>query len=332
MTIKKLVMFMSVLLVASGVAACSAAAPPTPAPSPPLRIGYNKWVGYGALFIAAEKGFFKQEGVEVEIAVYDTYSEGYAELVEKKLAATCGTLADATVQGSTYTPRQTIWLFDLSLGGDVVVGRGDLSGPEDLRGKKIGAGAGTFSQVFVAAGLEKFGLSTDDVTLIDVKEDAVPQEMESGLIDAGHTWEPYLSEALDNGGKILFTSADTPGVVVDVLIFRQDVIEERPQDVQALVRGLAKAEEFWRANPAEGNAIVARATEIPEDEIVAILTGVKVASLADNVTAMNETGEQSLYQAVRFTGDFFVKEGIIQTPPDAGQLINPTFVQAAAGK
>ena len=33
----------------------------------PLRIRYSIWVGYGPLFVAAEKGFFAKEGVEVEL-------------------------------------------------------------------------------------------------------------------------------------------------------------------------------------------------------------------------------------------------------------------------
>lgn len=35
--------------------------------SPPLKIGANTFVGYGLLYLAQEKGFFKQQGVDVQI-------------------------------------------------------------------------------------------------------------------------------------------------------------------------------------------------------------------------------------------------------------------------
>ena len=37
------------------------------APSDPLRVGINPWPGYGPLFLAADKGFFAEEGIDVEL-------------------------------------------------------------------------------------------------------------------------------------------------------------------------------------------------------------------------------------------------------------------------
>jgi NitT/TauT family transport system substrate-binding protein len=33
----------------------------------PLRLGLSTWVGYGPLYIAKEKGFFQDEGVELQL-------------------------------------------------------------------------------------------------------------------------------------------------------------------------------------------------------------------------------------------------------------------------
>jgi NitT/TauT family transport system substrate-binding protein len=37
----------------------------------PLKVAHSTWVGYGPLYVAQEKGFFDEEGVEVELVVME---------------------------------------------------------------------------------------------------------------------------------------------------------------------------------------------------------------------------------------------------------------------
>jgi NitT/TauT family transport system substrate-binding protein len=295
---------------------------------PPLKIGYNKWAGYGSLFIAQEKGFFEQEGVKVEVVNYESYEASFSDLANKRLDGSAGTIADVVIQSASGLPVQAIWVLDISDGGDVVVGNGDLAGPEDLKGKRIGVSIGTFSQVFAVAGLANYGLTPEDVTMIDVKEDHVAEEIAAGSIDAGHTWEPYLSEVINAGGKILFTSADTPGVIADVLTIRGDIIQDRPEDIQALVRGLTKATEFWQENPEEGNKIVGQAVDIPEAEMADVMSGIKLYSLDDNLRVFDPQATDSLHGTVNLTGEFFAEHDILKNEPVAAeQLLNGSFLE-----
>ena len=106
-------------------------------------------------------------------------------------------------------------------------------------------------------------------------------------------------------GKILFTSADTPGVIADVFIIRGDIIQDRPEDVRALVQGLAMAAEFWQENPVEGNKIVGQILGIPEDEMADIVSGTKQFNLEDNRNIFDPQTPDSLYETVTMIGDFF---------------------------
>ena len=137
-----------------------------------------------------------KQGVKVEIINYESYESNLSDLANKRIDGSASTVADVVVQGASGLPVQAVWVFDISNGGDVVVGHGDLTSPQDLKGKRIGVSIGTFSQIFAVAGLANYGLTPDDVTMIDVKEDQVAEELAAGSIDAGHTWEPYLSEAI----------------------------------------------------------------------------------------------------------------------------------------
>ena len=46
----------------------------------PIRIGYPTWVGFGPIFLAQAKGFFKAQGVDVEIQVIEDTQLGMAAL------------------------------------------------------------------------------------------------------------------------------------------------------------------------------------------------------------------------------------------------------------
>lgn len=331
MTNKKLLtLILSALLASLLLGACGTNTPPQQETDlPPMRIGYSPWASYSLAYIAQEKRFFEQEGVEVEI-VAGTYDGTAVDFASKKLDANMTVLSDCIAQAAAGIPLQVVWVFDNSAGGDVVVGSGALTGPEDLRGKRIGVAYGSFGHIFVIEGLAVFGLTQDDVTIVNVLPENVPAALAADEIDAGHTWEPYLSEALDNGNKVLFSSADTPGIIADVLVFQSSVIEERPGDVQAVVRALVQADAFWRENAEEGNTITAQAMGVPPEEMPAILSGIRIFSVSDNLTAFDPAGQgpESLYQSGRIISDLFVANEIISQAPDLESVLNPSFAQA----
>ena len=90
----------------------------------------------------------------------------------------------------------------------------------------------------------------------------------AGRVDAAVTWEPWLSNGKKAPhGHLLVDSSQTPGLITDVLIFRQDVIEKRPREIQGVVdawqqgRGLLGEEpgrverRSWRGRSGSGSRI-----------------------------------------------------------------------------
>src|SRR5207248_11312063 len=112
-----------------------------------------------------------------------------------------------------------VWLLDESKGGDVLVGNSSIQSPADLKGKRIALSYGTFGHVFVLTGLAKYGLSRADVTIVNLAGESVPDALAAGKIDAGHTWDPFLGQALKNGAYAIFTSSDTLGIILKPLEF-----------------------------------------------------------------------------------------------------------------
>ncbi|MCA2002402.1 MAG: ABC transporter substrate-binding protein [Chloroflexi bacterium] len=295
--------------------------------NPPLRVAYNPWPGFLPVLLAQEKGYFAEQNVEVELL----YSED-TKMQMMNLAAGAYDAAGLSL-GSILaivgqSPRVRIVLVtDLSNGADAVVCSPEITSVADLKGKRIGAGIGGFGEIFVLEMLKTAGLNSTDVTLIDAPDgEPVLNGLRSKDLAAGQTWEPYVSQAVNEGAKILFTSADTPGLIPDVLAFQSSVIENRPEDVKAFVNAWFQAVDYWLNNPEEAQSILAARLNLPPESVS--LDGLILMTREDNLNAMKPgQTSASIFYTANLYRDFYIRLGNITQPIDVNALIDPSFLR-----
>ena len=119
--------------------------------------------------------------------------------------------SDLIYQDSQGIDSRVVYAVDLSNTGDVIIGNlnNSINNPTlaDVKGKKISVeGINSFSHLFVLKALEKVGLGEGDVEIATVPVQNVKRELEKGTIVAGHIYQPYTTEALKKGYKILFAA------------------------------------------------------------------------------------------------------------------------------
>lgn len=295
-------------------------------PRPPLKFAYSPWVGYFPTAIAQEKGFFTAQGVKVQTFYLEADEPQLANLVAGKYDGMTAPLGNVVSVGANHLNLRVVLKIDQSDGADVVVAQPQIQSVLDLKGKKIGVDLGKFGELFVTRMLETSGLSTAQVTPIKANEQQVVTRLQTNEIQAGHTWEPFASKAVKSGARVLFTSKQTPGLIPDVIVFREQVLRDRPADIRAFVRAWFQAIEYWQSNPKEGNAIIGKVLNIPPATIS--LEGVKLLTLSDNqqgFTLNNST--DSLYYTAQLYVNFFVRTGGLTRPPDINQLLDPSFLK-----
>lgn len=314
--------FCFVILVAFIMSACGASAPEEE--QPPLRIGWSLWPGWYPLVIAQEQGLFAKHGVEVEFAFYSVYADTLPDFSSGKIDGIFLVVGDVIPLVKNNNAK-IVMITDNSNGGDVIMASSEITSPEDLRGKNIGVNLGTFGEVLAREMLSANNLSLSEVSFIQVGPETVPSELGSD-IEAGHTFEPYSSEARQNGYHSIFSSAETPGLIADVLVFKNDVLNERPEDVRGFIAAWFEALEWWQNNQAEGNAIIAEATG---QNVEGISTeGLKLFNQADNLAAFQEgTDTRSIYYTTQQYVNFYQTIGVLSTLPDLNQLLDSSFLQ-----
>jgi NitT/TauT family transport system substrate-binding protein len=213
---------------------------------------------------------------------------------------------------------------DYSNGADAIIARPEITSIADLRGKRIGMGIGTFGELLVRQMLKTEDMTIHDIISVNVDTSQVPDIIPT-LIDAGQTFDPFITHGLDKGNKLLFSSADAPGLIADVAIFRQDFVEQHPEAVRSFIKVWFEAQDYWQAHPTESNEIIAKATGFKPSEIST--NGVKLLNLADNLQAFTVgTSTTSLYGSGQINRDFLIEAGIVNSVPDVKRILDPSFL------
>lgn len=295
------------------------------AEKPPLRVGWSLWPGWYPLLIAQELGLYEKNGANIELVYYDLYKDIQPALASGMLDGGGLALGDVLLD-DVAEDVQVVLITDASNGADQILAAPGILGPKDLRGKRIGFQPGTYAEVLVQAMLDANGISRSDVTFVEVPVEDIPNAIPD-TIDAGHTYEPYASQARANGFNPIFTSADTPGLLLDVYAFRSDVLADRPEDVRGFIAAWFEALRYWQNYPTEGDAIIAKVLNIPESEVTT--EGIRIYNLADNQKAFEQTGDvTSIFYPARIDLQLLSDRGIISYPITIdANFLNPSFLQ-----
>ncbi|MEZ2230730.1 ABC transporter substrate-binding protein [Microcoleus sp.] len=322
----KLLNYLSIfLIICLLLIACRSTTPPA-VKQPPLKVACITFVGYRPAIIAQEKGFFKAQGIDVELSYVEYAQLQQADFSAGKYDGIGLTLGDFMILSATHPDMQTVMVVDETTGADVVVAQPQIKTVADLKGKKLGANLGGFSEVFVTEMLKTANLTSDDVNLVKFDALEIPQRLQSNSIQAGHTWEPFLSEALKLGAHILYTSKQTPGLILDLVAFRGEAIRSRPQDIRAFVRGWLQALSYWEANIQEGNALVSKTLKIPSNTLS--LEGVNLTDFEENQKLFQSTNPNSIYNTAKKYADFFIRTGNVTRIPEIETLFNSSLLNS----
>lgn len=311
------------LTVVTVLTACGSSSLPTAVPRPPLTVSWTIWPGYYPLAIAQQQGFFSKHGVAVKIVVYDEYTKAVRDFSAGKVDGSEMVLGDLLlILGKR--PSKAIMVTDSSEGGDQIIAVNSIRSVADVKGKRIGVHFGTYGELFVRKMLAANALTLADVTLVNIEPEEISRVF-PGNIDAGHSFEPFTSEAVAKGGHVIFTSAETPGLIPNVFAFNSQVVQERPEDIRAFVAAWFEAVAWMNAHSSDVPAGVAQVTGLkPED--IWMDGGDRVLTLSDSRAAMSRGTD---YQSVYYTGAEYVKfltiTGSLSQAPDLEKLIDPSY-------
>lgn len=296
-----------------------------------FNLSVNTWVGFGPYWLAQEKGFFKDEGVDVNISVVDDSAQRKAIMVKGDIDGLGDTVDLLVLERDEKVPAVAVQQIDVSNGADGILATDDIKTVQDLKGKKIAVQKNFVSESFLNYVLKKNGLKTTDVQMIDMEAGSAGAAFVAGQVDVAVSFEPWLSKAKERkgGGHVLVSSADVPGVLVDALSINEKYLKEHPGTVKKVMRAWFRAVEYIKQNPDESNAIMAKYYKISPQEYKEMISGLTWPSLEENKAYLgNETGKGTIFSVAQTFIEVFKETGQIKSAPNMEAAIDQSLINS----
>lgn len=289
----------------------------------PLKVGWYLWSGWYPMAIAQELDLFRKHGADIKPILYKNYTAILPDFATGKLDGCFSGLYEALKSG--IPDLKVILVTDYSEGAEGLVVTKDISTPKDLKGKRIGIqGSLSGSEFIVTTYLRDKGLSPRDLVMVDIEPQSILAEMPNN-IQGGYTWDPFLSLASAKGHRILFTTADTPGMIPDIIAFRGRITSDRAKGIRGFTKAWFEAVDYWDKHPEQAAQIIAKVTGLSIAEInrngcrqLNAQENRKVFTPADDFSSLHYTGRRQI--------DFFIGMGDASFVPDLQAILDPSFL------
>lgn len=226
-----------------------------------ITFNVSPLLGSAAIYVAHEKGYFEDEGLDVAL---ERYASGQSSLQavlsgNGEFSAVAETpIAYAAVRGKALAVVATIAKIERA---SLIVARKDrsISQAADLKGKKIGAVPGTTADFFLHVYLTTSYIDPKEVHLVDLRSEAIVPALLAGDVDAVSTWSPLtiaLQDKLGDNAVIL----DEPGLYALTwnLVVTRDLLRLDPDAIVRVLRAIIRANRFITEQPDEARAVTAR--------------------------------------------------------------------------
>ena len=301
-----------------------------------ITIGYSNWAGWWPWAIAEREGLFARHNANVELKWYDDYSKSMEDLAAGYIDGNCQTLNDTISFAVDAVEGEVVVLVnDNSAGNDKIIAAAEINGIKGLKNKQVAIEAGVVDDFLLTLALEQEGMSRDDVQILDIETGAAVEAFAAGQADAVGAFPPFWLTALNReGAKEITSSADFPGAIPDLLVVTEKLIQENPQQVQALTDTWFDILDFMSRQPKQADAIMANRAGVSYEQMQLFKAGTKMFAIEDNLEAFSQGGDMKHmpYAAIVITNFLQDKLKIINKQPSLTKLFNSSFVKAYAIK
>ena len=296
-----------------------------------LKVGITQWTGCYAWYALDKLGIYETHDVDVEVVMFPNFSDGLNALASGDIDTYLTSTASALNTFANGNDIQIILVEDYSFGADAAVANSEIKTVEDLRGKTIAAELGTGNYVLMQEYLAQHGLYEKDYNYVNMTAGDAGNAFISGHVDCAMLWDPYVTEAVNAGGHILFTSADEEGIISLTIAANKTAITDKKEALTNLMDAWFEGVDRINSGDKEFISAMADSAGITYEEFVPMVNTVKFLDRNANIQAFGpETdtmGYTNLRNCTRVHGEFLVDLDYIDAIPDNfDELFNDSFV------
>lgn len=244
-----------------------------------ILVGYQEISLYQHIFIAQEKGYFKDEGLNVELKSFASANQMMEAFLSNQIdvLGLTNTQIALTIEAKQASQLNFInfLVWEKDAYPDYIVARkgSNIKTMKDLEGKKVGLHPGSAVKAFSQVVFRHFGLDVSKISITELKPEIMQSTLIAGSVDAVYCMDPvattlFLSGHVDtlisNPMQFIFP-APTPisGTAISTIL-----LEENPKIAKKLIKAIDKAIEYSRnpQNKKEIAGYIAKYTPIKQQQ------------------------------------------------------------------
>lgn len=304
------------------------------APPPPVKIDVVPYLAYAPIFVAHDKGYFRDEGVAVELVPL-TSQPAMAALVGKKIDVFCGQLTAGLFNAIAGGAKLAIvadkghvavagagcaydgFLIRPALAADATF----AATAAGLKGRKACVHPYGILDFLFDRLLKKAGAARSDLSVTYLEPATAMEAFRRGALDLRINSEPVLTRArLDGDGVVWMTAVDVaPGQQTAAIVFGPRLLgPDRDQGRRFLAAYLRAVREINRGKTPELIRLVARRTELPESVVREGCWG-----------ALDDDGEIDVPSVITFQ-EWAKGRGLQDSVVPAERFWDPSFLNAVS--
>lgn len=235
-----------------------------------------------AIWLGVDQGFFEEEGLDVTIdtagggaaivpgVVSGDYDFGFSNYVSLMFAnSQFGTDSpmSLSVVANGVTAAEDL---EKDFGGVVVLADSDIQTAADLAGRSVSVNTlANIGDSTIGHIVEEAGGDPGAVEFVEVGFPDAPAALENGQIDAAWIVEPFLTQAVESGARVLFYNFNGFDPELDVAGYFTSArtLQEKPEVVDAFRAAMERSLEYANDNPDEVRRILGTYTTIDAEMI-----------------------------------------------------------------
>lgn len=313
------------------LASCSGAPADEPAERTTFNIGWSIYAGWMPWPYADQSGIVakweEKYGIEINFVQVNDYVESVNQYTAGQLdAVTVANMDALTIPAAGGKDTSAIIVGDYSNGNDGILLKGaDSVGA--IKGQNVNLVELSVSHYLLARALEEAGLVMTDVNTVNTSDADIAGAFTSPDVTAAVAWNPQLTTMKQtDGANLVFSSADIPGEIVDLLVVDTALIKANPKLGKALAGIWYETMALMQQDSEDGKAaraamatLAGTTTELFEGQLATTYL------YADPAAAVEATSDDALIETMTRVRDFSFSQGLFGQGASSAEAIGMSF-------